>query len=686
MKTTSTLLVSLLALLLLLQADQSAAAAQATGPHIEVELVSEQTALVPGQTQMLAVVMRPESQWHTYWRNPGDSGEAPQIALSSTPSLVFGDIQWPLPAAIPVAHLVNYGYSDEHLLMVPVSVPANAPIGTTAALTAEVSWLVCKEDCIPGWATLTLDLPIEPTASASQHAGAFSATRATLPETQRLTGQFELNEQSVALAFEVLAAGPWQVFPFRSDVIKHAGQQQQAGTDHTINMVMARSDYLSGLPESLQFLVSNGRTGYYLDATPVQTALGSSAASQRHFGPTELLIFAAMALVGGLILNVMPCVLPVLSIKALALRGGSTSRWHNAAYLLGVLCCFNAFALLIIGLQHSGEQLGWGFHMQSPWVIWLLSFLFVFIALVLLDVFTVGSRVAGIGEGLVTGNSASSHFFTGLLAVVVAAPCTAPFMAAALGVAMVGSPAVTLIIFNALAMGFALPLTLIFFSPRLRSLIPEPGAWMSTFKHALAFPMLATVAWLAWVYSGQVGANAQFVLLLALIAFAALGWGLSNTARIGQTVCAVTMIALLLIPLALPLHSVHTNGDPIVDGAPIEPYDPTLLEQLRGDNQVVLVNMTADWCITCKVNEQVAFKTDAVAQAFGDNQVHYMVGDWTNKNADILSYLQRYDRAGVPLYVVYAGAAPGVVLPQILTPGIVIDALQQAKQEISHVN
>ena len=654
---------------------------QGEGPHIKVALISEENGLRPGATQMLAIRMSPETDWHTYWRNPGDSGEAPSAAMSSNAALQFGDILWPTPEVIPVAHLANYGYSNEHLLMFDVTTPKDVTIGQTVLITADLSWLVCKEDCIPGWATLTLSLPVIESSSPTEFVGNFAQTRNSLPSKRDVNARFEVNEYHIALQFTGKENGRWHAFPFRSDLIDHASAQQQVFANGTVNILMPRSAYFSGNPKSANFLLSDGTDAFYVEA-----ALASLDAQSIETSSHSLLILLGSAFLGGLILNIMPCVLPILSIKALALRQHTQLLSHKLAYLLGVLVCFNAFAIIVMMLQQGTEQLGWGFHMQSPTVIWLLAFLFTFIGLVLLDVFSVGSKMAGMGESLVTGNSAKSHFFTGLLAVVVASPCTAPFMAAALGVALVSEPLLSLAIFNALAIGFALPLTLVFISSTLQRWIPSPGAWMQTFKHILAFPMFATTVWLVWVFAGQQGLVAQFVLMLALVFFSFCAFMSDKTQRSLRAVFVTSMVVCLVLPFFHVLPIANDNNANQAIATSQKNYDPAMLDALKRKQQVILVNMTADWCITCKVNEQVALNTTSVKQALSDEDVHYVIGDWTRKDDEILRYLKQYERAGVPLYVVYSGTQNYQVLPQVLTPGIVIDAIDNAKEELSSVN
>jgi len=682
-----------------------------SGPHIQVSLLSNLDTIVPNKPFYVGVLLSPDDEWHTYWRNPGDSGEAPVITLSSESSITVGEVQWPVPEAIPVAHLVNYGYSGATLLMLPVAVDDKSLLGSQVQIVADLSWLVCKEDCIPGWATLALSLNVATQQRESEHVEIFERTKQRLPDSITRAGSFEVNQTHLVLQFanitdddvfslplnandvQANASGQhkWYAFPFRSDVIQHAAPQQVLHDKEFTRMVLPRSDYFDTSAVQFSWLISNGQTGFVLN-TDINREQGFAQNSADERQPSEvlsfqeLLAFILMAFVGGLILNLMPCVLPIISIKAIALQHTSATLLQKSAYLLGVVLCFNLFAVAIIALQASGQSIGWGFHMQEPVVIIMLAFLFTFIALLLLDALSVGSGLAGLGQGLISGNSASSHFFTGVLAVVVASPCTAPFMAVALGIALVSDPYVSLLIFNALALGFALPMTLLFASSRFSRWLPKPGAWMITFKHLLAFPMLLTVAWLVWVFLGQTNAQLQFLLISMLIVFSMLTWlyCLSHK-RVVKAVYIVFAALCIALPtyLSTSISVSQAENSAVNDAdhsnkAKVIPYDPVVLQSLKDDGQVILVNMTADWCITCKVNEQVALNSDRVKTALAPQNVHYMVGDWTNKNQLIFDYLSQYKRAGVPLYVVYAGNQDKQVLPQILSPNLVADAINDA--------
>lgn len=642
----------------------------ATGPHIEVELVSEHQQLTKG-TNWLALFLQPEQDWHTYWRNPGDSGEAPVLNWTLPEGITAGDVNWPLPKIINVAHLVNYGYEGANLLMVPIEVSQQVyKAGQHVSVTLDASWLVCKEDCIPGWASLTLTLPMADTTTPSAMADRFEATRKQLPQTGGISARHEITDSHILVSLSSTEQSRWQLLPFDSGVIQHNQPQQLLENGDDTTLVLPRSDYYVPSDTPLQFLLTDGDKGFYLS-------------SQYNAIPPprtdNLALLMLMALAGGIILNLMPCVLPVLSIKALSLSAKrSDSRSIGTAYTLGVIASFNVFAGVILFLKHGGEAVGWGFHMQAPWVVAGLAYLFVLIGLAMLDLVPLTNRLSGAGQNWIKEEGLLSQFLTGVLAVLVASPCTAPFMAAALGVAMVSDAVTSIAIFNALALGFALPMALLSWSPALQKWLPRPGNWMVTFRQFLAFPMFATVIWLLWVYVNQTNSLSQALLLTGLLLFSLFVWLLSKTeAKASKGILALCLIA----SVVLPVTSQQSQPRQRENAENSQAYSLERLSALKADEQVVLVNMTADWCITCKVNEQVAFQSPEVRGMLARENVHYLVGDWTNKNTVILNYLNQYQRAGVPLYVVYAGTQSEQVLPQILTPDTVVDALQTALGE-----
>lgn len=648
----------------------------AQGPHMQVSLVTEYQQFKAG-INWIGIHFQPDDQWHTYWQNPGDSGEAPAISWSTPEGVSAGDIIWPIPTPIPVAHLVNYGYDGANLLMVPIELTNDyVETNQTVSISVDVSWLVCKEDCIPGWATLSNELRVSASPIKTSDAVLFEKTRHKLPNNTLLNAIHEFTEQHILVSLTPPSQGEWSLLPLAPGTVTHSASQQQISNQQDITLVLEKSDYFSSNDAPLQFLLTDGDVGYYVDSQFNHLPLDSASQATT----TPLIVTLLMAFLGGLILNLMPCVLPVLSIKALSLQQSSKSTFTKFGFLLGVLASFCAFAIVIITLQQTGQAVGWGFQMQSPWVVALLAFLFVYIALTLMDVAPAGQRLSGIGQQFVEGQGFGSQFATGVLAVIVASPCTAPFMAAALGVALVSEPVITLSIFISLGLGFALPLTLLFWLPALTRWIPKPGGWMQTFRQFLAFPMLATVVWLVWVYLNQTNSLALLWLLSSLLLFSLAIWWTSKSRTFVSSAASIVLVA---VSLWLPIDVATNHREPESPVA-INAFSQAKLSSLKSENQVVLVNMTADWCITCKVNEQVAFNSNEFDDAIRQPNVHYLVGDWTNKNDQILSYLNQYKRSGVPLYVVYAGDRSYQVLPQILTTQIVTDAIENALGDIQN--
>ena len=417
---------------------------------------------------------------------------------------------------------------------------------------------------------------------------------------------------------------------------------------------------------------------------------GNTATPPSDDAPGGLLAAMLLALLGGLILNLMPCVLPVLSIKLLGLvennDGAARAKAHALWYTAGVLLSFVALGATVLALRHAGEALGWGFQLQKPGVVAALGLVMFAFGLSLSGVWHVGGRWVGAGQGLASRGGAAGDFFTGVLAVVVAAPCTAPFMAPALGWAFTASTTSALLVFACLGLGLALPFLLVGFVPALARLLPRPGAWMDTLKKLLAFPLYGTAIWLLWVLTKQRGADAAGLWALAALAVAFAAWAWTHArmhaARWGFM---AALLALLVVPWALSrIASLPTNDTARVQqpaGSVAVPYAAQRLADLRAANRVVLVNMTADWCVTCKANEKTVFARDGFRTALETHDAVYMVGDWTDVDPDITAYLQRYQAYGVPLYVVYPrGGGEGTKLPTVLTPALVEEALAKAAQ------
>lgn len=702
---TSRLTLLVTALFLLALSTIARAADVAVTPRIEVRLVSEMTGIpAGGGTISLGLLQRMRPGWHTYWRNPGESGEPTAINWLLPPGYTASSILWPHPERIPFGELANYGYSDHVLLRAEITVPPGLRAGDTVTFTAHATWLVCKDVCIPEKATLDLALPVVDTpAPASEHREAFAEARAKEPVANGpITARFAATDENVSLFFQPvlnrLELGKGALFfPHDKGLIKASALQvaEPAADGFVINVPPAYKlrdpQKRAGIAEIAGVLVlaPDGQTPSQAFAVTLQRgavpAVAPKTAAAADLGLVQAILFAVL---GGLILNLMPCVFPILSMKALALvRAGHTEHpWADGvAYLAGVMTTFAALAGALLWFRSVGADVGWGFQLQSPLSVAVLAYVITLVGLNLSGVFNVGGSVQGAGQGLTSRGGLVGAFFTGILAVVVAAPCTAPFMGAAMGFAFTQSPAVTIAIFLALGFGLALPWVLFSFSPALVRLLPKPGEWMERFKQFLAFPMYGAAAWLVWVLSQQVDAESLFRVMIGLILLALAAWafGVAQArAALSRSIILSSVIFLLSLGaatalIALPFKTRAAEPQATEAGTALsQPYTTSRLAALRAEGKPVFVNLTAAWCVSCLYNERVALSTASVVEAFKATGTTYLVGDWTNQNPEISALLREHGREGVPLYLYFpAGGGAPKILPQILTEALMLETL-----------
>jgi len=682
-----------------LAAPAGAGAAWTGSPRVTVELVSERDAVSPGKTFWIGLRQTIAPGWHTYWINPGDSGEPPQIDWVLPAGFSVGDIAWPHPERIRVGPAMSYGYSNEVVLPIPVTAPADLIPGARVTLSGRASWLVCEKECIPEEAPVSLTLAVAAGEPGPHPVGAplIARARQAVPSPSPWAASFTATPETVTITVAARGLAPERIaevwfYPARWGAIDHAAPQQARVDARGITVEVARGQLPGATAAPIDGVLvlterldgGTARQAFALRATP-----GAAATS----GVT-LLQAVALALAGGLLLNLMPCVLPVLSVKALGLvqhAAGSAAamRRHGLAYTAGVLLSFAAVAGTLLALRAGGEQIGWGFQLQSPLVVTLLAYLFFAMALALSGVFVIGGRFAGAGQALAQRPGYGGSFFTGALAAVAATPCTAPFMGAAVGLAVTQPWATGLLVFEALGLGLALPYLLLTLIPSWRRFLPRPGAWMKRLEELLAFPLYASVAWLVWVLSQQAGPTGVAVALggLVLIGLAAWLFQVSQGASVTWRRAGLAAVAALVVgAVALgPLAGTAPAPGPAqaADGRH-EAFSPRRLAELRAEGRPVFVNVTAAWCITCLVNERVALRSAAVAQAFARKGVVVLKADWTNRDAGITEMLGSFGRSGVPLYLLYPPAVSGraagsgpAVLPQILSEGAVIDAVNK---------
>lgn len=662
--------------------------------NVETFITLETAGVAPGQKVWAALTQKIRPHWHTYWINPGDSGIPTEINWTLPAGWKADPITWPAPQRFAIGPLVNFGFQDKAQLLVGLTVPADAVPGSHATLSATVNWLVCEEVCIPESGDLSIDVPVvaQTAPTEPEAASLFTEARAALPMPNPYPASLSVGEKSyrLTLAADGLAkARISDAFFFPHDYIVAESNAEQplvldaqglhldlkpggAAPTGPVTGVLTFTEELDGQQVRHAFAVEAG-----LGAAP---AGGNSAAQTGWF--TALML----ALLGGMILNLMPCVFPVLSMKALALlrHGPGEARRHGLAYTAGVLICFAIIAGALIALRAGGAAIGWGFQLQDPLVVAVLAYVMLLLGLSLSGVFTLGGSVMGVGQGLAAKDGLSGSFFTGVLATVVATPCTAPFMGTALGFAITQPWPVALSVFLALGLGMALPFLALSFSPALLKRLPRPGVWMERVKQALAFPLYASAAWLIWVLSIQAGPTALATVLAGMVVIAFAAWIYGQTQLSGSVGRALgSIVAVLALAAAVAGASTARTVSAPEQGtagksAQAGDYEPWSAEKqaaLISEGKPVFVDFTAAWCVTCLVNERTSLSTDAVRAAFKQKGVALLKGDWTNRDAAIARVLESHGRSGVPLYLVYLPGKPEpMILPQILTEGIVLDA------------
>jgi thiol:disulfide interchange protein DsbD len=642
-------------------------------PRATVVLTADHEAVAPGQTVRLLLRVRMADGWHIYWRNPGDAGGAPEITWTLPEGASAGPLEFPAPSRISYGPLLNYGYTGAVAFPVSVTVPRGLLPGEVFTLEAEARWLICADICIPEEGVFRLDLPVEATPRPAANARLFAAAEATLPRPSPFAVRIGFDGRAGAIEVTGPGLSPATIreaefFPLDPGLLSHPAPQLLSVREGGFTLRLVRG--AGGLPAMVEGVVA------ITDAAGVRSAYSVSAVPGPVPGGSAIPLWQAalLALAGGLLLNLMPCVFPVLAMKAMAIArlGGAARgavRAEAAAYTAGVIVSFLALAGVLIGLRAAGGAVGWGFQFTEPVFVAAMAWLMLAVGLNLSGVFAV--------PGLALGGARGGAFGTGVLAVLVATPCTAPFMAAAIGAALAMDAAATLVVFSALGLGMALPFAALGLAPGLARALPKPGAWMERLRQGLAFPMYGAAVWLAWVVSVEAGPQGVLVVLAGavLIGFAAWLTGVvqASGSRLGRGVAAAALAAALAL---LPLMGSGSNAAeaPTEEGA--ERWSAERVAAALAEGRPVFVNLTAAWCITCQVNDRLALRTEAVRAAMAASNTLYLVGDWTRGDAAIGALIRSVGREGVPVYLLYRpGAASPEILPQILTEGIVLRAL-----------
>lgn len=653
---------------------------------VQAELVSRFHDAVPGTEFEIGLLLRHDSKWHTYWKSTGDTGLPTRIQWSLPQGWHASEILWPTPAVFKIGDLVNYGYGDEVLLPVRISVPASAKVGSVQDIKAEVSWLMCADQCVPGKASLTLAVQVaDKDGGATKACTLFEASHTAMPSPlSDASGVFDPKTHAVRVTFK--STEPFHhfyVFAEGDDSVVYGAPQSVSRSADKISVTLQGTDELkAGSQFSGVFAADGGpRKGGWAGSFSVPLESGTVAAptvsdDTPQTGLSSWLA-VAMAFIGGLILNVMPCVFPVLSLKILSLvqdRQHINLPLHSVVFTLGVLLTMLVLAGVLIAVKSAGISVGWGFQLQSPIFVASLAVIFAAISVNLLGWFEFsGVRVSGGSYS----NSLLNCFATGVLAVVAASPCTAPFMGAALGYALTASIRESIFVFLALGLGMSLPWLVLSLFPVLTAWMPKPGAWMNVFRKLMAIPMLLTMIWLLWVLSLQVSFTALVLYIAAVISlcvclflYGKLQFSLL-TAKLPivlSAACAVLLFAAASSPL-------FRQPDAAVQAA--DAWSPQAVENALKAGKPVFVDFTASWCVTCQANKIAVLDREDIREAFKQHGVVFLVADWTNQNPDITQALESFGRSGVPLYILYSPEGKTTVLPELLTKNIVIGALDK---------
>jgi thiol:disulfide interchange protein len=690
------------------------ASAQATSvvqtERVRAELMAyAPDGIAPGKQVWVGLQLAHQPEWHSYWKNPGDSGLPTTLQWTLPAGVAAGDIAWPLPRKLPLGHLANYGYEGTVLLPVPLTITEDFKPSITGNLPIKLqaSWLVCRQECIPEDGQFALNVPVR--SSTALNRPAFQASFDAQPVAVQGTSEVQVAGNAIRVKVAGLPASArgkqLEFFPETGEVIEPAAKWTQAWQGDTWTAEVPLSPQRTQSPTVMPIVLTSGGQGWRTEAkvsgtwpdaqaaatgTTVSPALAAAMRETaaagtspiNSSGPALGLVAALLgALLGGLILNLMPCVFPILAIKVVGFtRHAGDRRGHRVAgvaYTGGVIASFAALGGLMLALRAAGEQLGWGFQLQSPTVVAALAALFTLIGLNLAGLFQFGNFMPSRVATLQARHPAADAFLSGMLAVAVASPCTAPFMGASLGFA-IGLPAVeALLVFVAIGAGMALPYLAASWVPAVARVLPRPGPWLDTFRKLMAFPMFATVAWLVWVLGQQSGINGAGALLVLLVAVSMVAWAFTLEGRARTVLASVSLAVLALVAWSTGSHI--TDSPPAAAArtasGPWQPWQPGRVEQLVDADRIVFVDFTAAWCVTCQYNKQATLSRRDVMDDFAAKNIVMLEADWTRRDPAITEALARLGRNGVPVYAFYKKGRPPVVLTEVLSPSEVKSAI-----------
>ena len=744
---------------LLLMAGASALLADSSADalHLHVQLVVPAAGLRAGDTAKAGLYFKLEPGWHVYWKNAGDSGEPPHIKWTLPDGIAAGSLEFPAPQRLPLGPLMDFGYENEVLFPFELKVAPGAQAGN-AVLHGKVDWLVCKDVCIPGKAELEVVRPVVSGGAGSgagtvePDASLYARLANKLP--RPLPASDKVGFETTASGFRLeVETGQRETeaafFPADQEIIDNPSPEKVTPTAKGFTLDLKKDANLAQNPAQLKGVIelSRGRA-YEIAASvgklaasadvaqsaasapvPVVTPAAQSAPATTAVAPTQspspvtapkagtvearvtvnyggavpqsqfsFWRITGLAFIGGLILNLMPCVFPVLFLKGLGLVQSSSEergrlRVHGLVYAAGIVASFWALVAALLALRAAGARLGWGFQFQSPVFLMLMASLLFFLGLSLAGQFEIGLSLTSAGGSLAQKHGFTGSFFTGVLAVIVATPCTAPFMGAAIGYALAAPAVVTFAVFTALALGLAAPYVALTLQPAWTRLLPRPGAWMEWLKQAVSVPIFATVIWLAWVVAGSYGATLLAALLAAFLLLAIAGWFLGRWPAKGWSSVLAAVFGIAVVGLSLYAAKVfaavpvaQSSATQSVQGGSWQAWSEDAVEKSLAAGRPVFVDFTASWCLSCQVNERVALTRPEVKQAFADANVTLLKADWTQHDEAIAQALEKLGRSGVPAYALYSpGQSAPKLLPEALTPGIVLDSLNELPKSTASV-
>jgi thiol:disulfide interchange protein len=662
-----------------------------TADHLRVELLAPGAKIYSGGAQgnQAGLYFKLQPGWHVYWRNAGDAGEPPAIAWTLPKGITAGPLQFPAPTRLPVGPLMDYGYENQVLFPFRLNVASSAKTGP-AVLHAHVNWLVCSSVCIPGKADLELTRTVArgPAPSAPEPP-LFQQFLGRLP--QPLPAEDKAVFQPTPTGFRLAVTTgrretEGQFFPSDQSIVDNPSPQKLAPTSQGLVLSLKKDSNIAAKPALLNGVIElSGGRAYQIAAVPGVVADSATAGGISLLGLSRV---AALAFLGGLLLNLMPCVFPVLFLKGLALVNSGAEqrhklRAHGFVYAAGILVSFWVLVAVLLGLRAAGSSIGWGFQFQSPIFLLLMAGLLFFLGLSLAGQFEIGLTLTSTGGSLASKHGYTGSFFTGVLAVIVATPCAAPFMGAAIGYALAAPAVATFAVFTAIAIGLAAPYLALTLQPAWTRFLPRPGRWMETLRQIVSVPIFATVIWLAWVLAQGYGADLLAALLVILLLLAVAGWFLGHwPARRWATIAgSVIVLCAAVIGFVAPTElatvpSVSTTASSVQDRW--QPWSAGAVGQYTSQGRPVFVDFTASWCLSCQVNERVALDRPQVRQAFASANVVLLRADWTRHDPDITQALAALGRDSIPVYLLYLpGQSNPEFLPAVLTPGIVVTALDK---------